>query len=338
MRIILYFCLVKIIEDYKKTIKSSETEDWLDYRFVRPFSYLWALLFARFDIHPNTVTIISMIIGAASCVFFAHGSYFYEGWNGLFLNLIAIMMLVMADVFDCTDGQLARLTGKRSQLGRILDGAAGFVWFIPIYLAIDYRFYIHHDIEFSWLGLSGDNPSTVMIATAVVFVLSLFSGFMGISSQQRMADYYIQVHLFFLKGEKGAELDSSAQQQKVFDETPWEGNYLWKTFLRSYISYTQKQEAATPKFQQLMQVLNEKYGSPENMPLEIRERMLQLSRQLMPWNAMLTFNFRTIWLILFCLSDIPACYFLFEVIVMELLTRGIIRYHESECEKIIPLT
>ena len=63
-----------MLENYKKTLKSAETEDWLDYRFVRPFSYLWALLFARFDIHPNTVTILSMIIGAASCMLFAHGS------------------------------------------------------------------------------------------------------------------------------------------------------------------------------------------------------------------------------------------------------------------------
>ena len=327
---------MKFIEEYKKSIKSAETEDWLDYRFIRPFSYLWALLFARLNIHPNTVTILSMIIGAASCIFFAHGCYYYEGWNGFVFNIIAILMLIMADVFDCTDGQLARITGKRSQIGRILDGAAGFVWFIPIYLAFDYRFYIHHSIEFSWLGLS-DTPTTVMIATVVIFILSLFSGFMGISSQQRMADYYIQIHLFFLKGEKGAELDNSAQQQKEFDNTPWEENYLWKTFLRSYIGYTQKQEAATPMFQELMQTLKEKYCASENIPTEIREQMLRLSRQIMPWNAMLTFNFRTAWLILFCLCDIPACYFLFEVIVMELLTRGIIRYHETECKKILHL-
>ena len=48
------------------TLKSSETEDWLDYRVVRPLSYLWALLFEKLDIHPNTVTIMSMIIGAGS--------------------------------------------------------------------------------------------------------------------------------------------------------------------------------------------------------------------------------------------------------------------------------
>ena len=49
-------------EEFKKTLKSSETEDWLDLHFVRPFCYYWALLFARLDIHPNTVTILSMFI------------------------------------------------------------------------------------------------------------------------------------------------------------------------------------------------------------------------------------------------------------------------------------
>ena len=326
-----------MLENYKKTLKSAETEDWLDYRFVRPFSYLWALLFARFDIHPNTVTILSMIIGAASCVLFAHGSYYYEGWNGFLLNIIAILMLIMADVFDCTDGQLARLTGKKSRIGRILDGAAGFVWFVPIYLAFVYRFYIHHDLEFTFLGLGDyiNSPDIVLIATAIVFVLSLISGFAGISGQQRVADYYIQIHLFFLKGEKGAELDNSAAQQKEYDETPWEGNRLWKAFLQSYVGYTKKQEAATPRFQALMAALKEKYGSHDAIPADLRNRLLNLSRTIMPWNAMLTFNFRTAWLILFCLIDLPACYFLFEVIVMEILTRCIIRYHEKNCEKIL---
>ena len=180
-----------MIKELKKkvqaTLKSSETEDWLDYRVVRPLSYLWALLFAKLDIHPNTVTIISMIIGAASCVFFMHGSFYYEGWQGLLMNIIGVLLLCQADIFDCTDGQLARMTGKKSRLGRILDGMAGFVWFIPIYIALMFRFYNHHSLEFGWLGIA-DTEQNVLIATAVVVVLALISGFAGMGGQQRLAD------------------------------------------------------------------------------------------------------------------------------------------------------
>ena len=115
---------------YLATLKSSETEDWLDYRVIRPLCYFLAVFFAKLNIHPNAVTIASMFIGAASSIFFYHGSFYYEGWYGLWLNIIGVILLCIADLLDCTDGQLARLTGKKSRLGRILDGMAGFTWFI----------------------------------------------------------------------------------------------------------------------------------------------------------------------------------------------------------------
>jgi phosphatidylglycerophosphate synthase len=127
-------------EKIYQSMKSVETEDWLDLHVIRPLCYYCAKGFAYFDIHPNTVTILSMFIGAGSCVFFAHGSHYYEGVAGVVLNLVAILLLMVADILDCTDGQLARMTGKKSKVGRILDGMAGFVWFTPIYFAIVWRF------------------------------------------------------------------------------------------------------------------------------------------------------------------------------------------------------
>ena len=320
-------------EKVQSTLKSSETEDWLDYHFVRPLSYYCAVGFAKVGVHPNMVTIMSMIIGAASTYFYAHGCYYYEGMEGLVYNLIAIFLLIWADIYDCTDGQLARMTGKKSQMGRILDGAAGFVWFVPIYLGLVYRFYNYHDIEFSWLDIDNTMDNTY-IATGVVFVLALISGFLGMGGQQRLADYYIQIHLFFLKGEKGSELDNSAQQQKLYDETPWKGNLIWKYFLKSYVSYTQKQEKATPEFQKLMGKLKDKYGSVDKIPAEVREEIHRNSLAIMKWNGLLTFNFRSGMFFIFCLLDIPVANFLFEIIGMSLLTYYINHRHEAFCKKI----
>lgn len=320
-------------EKFMATLKSSETEDWLDYRFVRPLSYLCACGFEKLGTHPNTVTIISMIIGAGSCILYAHGGYFYEGYNGLMLNLIAILLLIIADILDCTDGQLARMTGKKSQMGRILDGAAGFVWFVPIYLALVWRFYNYHDIEFGWLGIENNETNTI-IATAVVFILSLISGFTGMGGQQRLADYYIQIHLFFLKGEKGSELDTSVKQREIYEQTPKEGNTLWRMFLKSYIGYTEKQEKATPEFQNLMAKIRTKYGSEGNMPEELRKELHRSSKALIGLNGMLTFNFRAGMFFLFCLLDIPAMNFVFEIVGMGLLTAYINHRHEAFCKRI----
>ena len=320
-------------EGFKATLKSSETEDWLDLHVIRPFCYYCALAFNKFDVHPNTVTIWSMIIGAASAFFFACGSFYYSGTWGVVMNIVAIILLMIADIFDCTDGQLARMTGKKSRMGRILDGVAGFAWFIPIYHALVYRFYMHHDIEFAFLGIDNTQQNTI-IATVIVYILGIISGVAGLAGQQRLADYYIQVHLFFLKGEKGSELDNSKRQQEIYDQmttdTPWAERY----FQKSYIDYTKKQEKVTPQFQRLMQKLREKFGATENIPESVCKEFHDKSLPVIFWNGLLTFNFRSFWLFLFCLLDVPVMNFLWEIVGMGLLYLYVNRRHENFCKKI----
>lgn len=322
-----------MFEKYKKTLKSTETDDLLDLYLIRPICYYLAVFFNKFDIRPNTVTIWSMLFGIASAYFFAQGSYYYCGHEGIIANIIAFVLLMIADFLDCTDGQLARLSGKKSRLGRILDGIAGFTWFGPIYVCLVYRFYLHHDIEFNWLGIENNEQNT-LIATAIVFVLGLVSGVKGMAGQQRLADYYIQAHLFFLKGESGSELDNFEQQKQLYKETSWEGNYVWKAFLLNYVGYTKKQEDATPEFQRLMRKLKEKFGSAGNAPQEVRKEFHEKSLRLMFWNGLLTFNFRTFWLILFCMLDVPVLNFVFETFIMFLLYLWIRHRHESFCKQI----
>ncbi|MBE6289610.1 MAG: CDP-alcohol phosphatidyltransferase family protein [Bacteroidaceae bacterium] len=318
---------------YLASLKSVETEDWLDFHLVRPFCYHLARFLAKFGIHPNTVTIWSIIIGAGSCVFFAHGSFYYEGVRGLVLNLIAVFLLCWADIFDCTDGQLARLTGQKSRLGRILDGVAGFIWYMFIYVAIAYRFYLHHGLEFGWFGIENTAENT-MIATCVVVALGLYSGFVCMAGQTRLADYYIQVHLFFLKGAKGSEFDNSKKQQEIYEQTSWKGNWVWKAFLNSYVGYTRKQEKATPQFQRMMKLMKEKYGSVEQVPSAIRQEFHDQSLALMKWNGLLTFNFRSAIFFLACLLDVPVMNFIFEIVVMSLLAWYINHRHESFSKQI----
>lgn len=320
-------------EEFKKTLKSSDTEDWLDLHFVRPFCYYWALLFARLDIHPNTVTILSMFIGAGSAIFFGCASFYYNGMEGLMFNIIAILMLCLADIFDCTDGQLARMTGKKSKLGRILDGLAGFTWFIPIYHAMIYRFYLHHELEFQWLGIE-DTPENALIVTGIAYIIGVIAGFMGTGGQQRLADYYIQVHLFFLKGEKGSELDNSKRQQEIYDQMDETTPAYERYFQKTYIDYTKKQEASTPQFQRLLAKLRSKYGSLDAIPQEFREEFRQYSLPVIKWNGLLTFNFRSFWLFLFCLLDVPVMYFVWEIVGMGLLYLYVKRRHEAFCRKL----
>ena len=113
------------------TLKSLDTEEFTDIHFYRPLGYLWARLFEKLGISPNSVTIASIFIGIAAGVCF----YF----NSLLINVIGMLLLIWANTYDSADGQLARMTGKKTPLGRILDGMAGDFWFISIYFFICLR-------------------------------------------------------------------------------------------------------------------------------------------------------------------------------------------------------
>ena len=83
-----------------------------------------------------------------------------------------------------------------------------------------------------------------------------------------------------------------------------------------------------------MAKLKEKYGSMDNIPADVREEIHRQSLAIMPWNGLLTFNFRSAFLFLFCLLDIPAINFLWEIIGMGLLRLYVNHRHESFCKKI----
>ena len=320
-------------ENIEKTVKSNDTEEWLDTVWTRPIGYQWARFFNYFNVHPNTVTIWSMVIGVASAFFFVHGSFRTEGTKGLLYNIIAVLLLAWANFYDSADGQLARMTGKKTQLGRILDGAAGDVWFIAIYHALTLRIYFHHDLEFQWLGIENTERNSIL-ATLVFYACAWFSGILLHARQCGLSDYYRQIHLFFLKGKAGSELDSSLQQKRLYDETPWKGNVIYKFFLLTYINYTRGQEKQTPQFQQLKQALKEKYGAAENIPQAFRERFRQHSLPMMKWANILTFNTRAITLYVACLIDFPWLYVLTEVTLLTWLYLYMRHTHERFCKEL----
>lgn len=321
-------------EKVAKTFKSEDTEEWLDKVWTRPVGYLFAVFFKKLHVHPNGVTVLSMIIGAASAWFFASGSYRYCGLHGLKMNIIAVVMLAVADFLDSADGQLARMTNQKTRLGRILDGAASEVWFIPIYLAFVVRFYYHHSVEFGWFDIADNNGNTLFF-TGLLLLLCLFSGFVCHSGQCGIADYYRQIHLFVVNGKDGSELDTSKKQREIYDSTPWKGNVLWKAFLKTYVGYTARQERLTPNFQILREKVNRRYGSMAAVPDDIKQEFRKRSLPLMKIANILTFNVRAMVMYALCLLDLPWAYFLFETIIMTGLAEWMIRRHESLCADIL---
>lgn len=291
-------------ERVRATMKSEDTEGKFELYVTRTPGYLWALLFQKLNVHPIAVTLLSIIIGAAA-------GYFFR-FDDLKMNLIGMLLLIWANWYDCADGQLARMTGKKTLIGRILDGFAGDVWFFSIYFFICLRL----NAEWGYW----------------IWIIAAYSGFHCHARQCALADYYRNIHLLFLKGESGSELDHYRQQRDLMYSLPWnKKEWFHKIYLYFYSNYTRRQEKMTPKFQKFYKVLRNKY--PTVIPQDLRDRFRKVSLPLMKYTNILTFDTRVGVLFLSLLIGEPWIFFCFEIIVLEALRFYTLRTHERFCEQ-----
>jgi hypothetical protein len=288
----------------KLSFKSEDTEEWLDVHFTRPIGLVFALLWNKLDIHPNVITIISIFLGVGA------GWMFH--YTDLLHNIYGVLLLMFANFCDSTDGQMARITGKKTLIGRMLDGFSGDLWFTAIYVGIVVRLWNQFipGTDIQW-GIWG-------------FVLCAVAGFGLHAKQSSLADYYRQIHLFFLLGKDGSELDNYKQQRATYEALP-KSDVLSRVFYYNYANYCKSQEKRTPQFQKFFA------GWKLKPQEEIRERLLAGSRPLMKYTNLLTFNSRAITIYVTCLLDCPWVYPLVEITIFQAMYVYMHRTHEKLC-------
>lgn len=295
----------------RASFKSEDTEEWLDVHFTRPIGLAFALMWERLHVHPNVITVISIFLGvAAGCMF-----YYTDVWY----NVMGVIFLMFANFCDSTDGQLARLTNQKTIMGRMLDGFSGDLWFFSIYLAIILRLY-PQTIPFTDLhwGMFG-------------FVLGAVASLLCHSPQSSLADYYRQIHLYFLLGKSGSELDDSKTQRAIYESLPKKGNFWARKFYYNYTNYCRSQEKRTPDFQSFYRQIKAKYPNAEDMPQELRDDFRRGSLPLMKYTNMLTFNSRAILIYITCLLNVPYIYLLVEILVFSVMYHHMHVKHEALC-------
>lgn len=290
---------------FKDSLKSWDTENWLDRYFYRPIAFKLAVLLKPTSVTPNAVTIFSIFVGVGACLLF------YPSQN-LLLNLLGFALLVFANTLDCVDGQLARLTGKGSQIGRILDGMTGDIWFFTFYTVMSFRFIETHSDWGYWFF--------------AVTVLSALSHLY----QAGMVDYYKTLHLHFLKGGLNSEFEDTTSINAKYHEMTWKNDGISKLFLKLYYYYTKNQELYTPQLKRYINQLNETH--PNGYPQETMDTFREKSLKLMPALDAMTFNARSVVMLVTLLLNIPWLYFAVEILVMNPLLYITIYRHEQMCK------
>lgn len=287
-------------KEYLSSLKSLETENYVDRMFYRPLGFKIAKAIQHTGVTPNVVTIISIFVGmGGACMFY------FTGQMGLIF--LGILGLVCANILDCVDGQLARMTGIKSEIGRILDGIAGDLWFLTIYAALSLRLY--DEIGSSWIF--------------VIAVLSVFSHF----TQAALTDYYKTLHLYFVSPSKGKEF---APPESVRARLKTMRGGINKVFTTLYLYYTILQSKLTPNLGEMIQKLNRTYPQ-DQIPEHIRLRYRQGSIIVMKCLDLLTFNGRSIPLFIILITGHVWFYFLYEIVFLNIILIVSKNQHEILC-------
>lgn len=83
----------------------------------------------RLGIHPNAVTGAGLGFGLLAGLAYLH----WQDWR---FATLGFALMIGWHVMDGLDGQLARATGRTSDIGRLLDGVADYATFVAVGLAL----------------------------------------------------------------------------------------------------------------------------------------------------------------------------------------------------------
>jgi hypothetical protein len=127
--------------------KAIEIEELTDIFFFRPGGWIIAKGARAVGLTPSLLSIGRALTGVAG------GALLYDENRGL----LAFLLLLLSETIDSADGQLARMTGRMTELGRVLDGVGDYVAHTAIYIAIAASV-IHHGgsaVVLVWMVLAG---------------------------------------------------------------------------------------------------------------------------------------------------------------------------------------
>jgi phosphatidylglycerophosphate synthase len=289
------------------TYKAREAEGVLDLYFYRPIGFWLAQFFARLKMTPAGVSLLAGIFGVVA------GHLYY--YRDLSINVAGMVLHVCSNTLDNADGQLARLTGRQSREGRIIDSIADHLVFVSVYL--------HLTLRCLFQGSS-----------AAVFLLGFAAG-ISHALQGAAADYYRSTYLYFVTAGTRTGADSSSGLRSDYLKLTWRHTPWQKLLLALYLNFTRQQEMLAPRLKTLRDVVRQLFHG--EIPDRLRTRYRNLARPMLKWWCLLMTNIRM--LILFALLFIgqPVYYFWFELIPLNLLFVYLLFRQEKMAESLLEI-
>jgi phosphatidylglycerophosphate synthase len=256
----------------QRPTRPAELEDWLNARLYHPLSWRLARRLTGTWVTPDMVS-----VAGAVAVMLAALAYAQPGWPWSALAGLALHM--GWHVIDGADGDLARLTGRASAHGELVDGVCDYAGHILLYLTLGW-------LAAAQIGAAG----WVLMAAAGVSRVVQAAHYEGVRRQYQLVAYGTP----WLASEAAAGGDREAGRRH-----PFVAYYLWLTGLIVPHRAALVVAAAEPTRCHVMRMWL--YGPGKIM-----------LRQMTPLSA----NYRTLAVGAAMLAGAPEWYFAFEIVVL----------------------
>jgi phosphatidylglycerophosphate synthase len=270
--------------------KGPVVEEWADRRFFRPLGWRIATALQSTRVSADAVTLASLVLGVLA------GHLFW--YRSASINAAGVLLFIISDVLDSADGQLARLRGTSTRMGRILDGLADTGRFLSLYGHLGARLYVAH----GWNGA----------ALALAALLSH-------SYQAAAADFIRQAYLYFAVG-SGSELDIAQQPSAIESTSLWSRISVW-----IYGDYVRRQAWLFPRTTALARSL-----AGRDVPDSLRLSWADRQRWLVRGCALIAQNIRWLLLALTVVPHWPSAYCWIVIGPLNVVLVLLIAAHERE--------
>ncbi len=218
---------MSFLDDYRKMAKPRAVEEWGDIYLIRPLGYLFVQMLRHTALTPTMVSGLAVLAG-----WWTAWIYFLANSRGgdVLLAFLAALAFLIHSALDSADGQLARLTGRTSQLGRIIDGFCDSFVFFSIYAAI---------VASTWVRCPQYGIIVTVLAIPAVYMHSL---------QSSLAEYQRTLYLAAVHGGRDI-FDSNPENEGIFSVGG--GNAMVSLLQDLYARYFRQQRALLPSTESL---------------------------------------------------------------------------------------
>ncbi len=144
--------------------------------FVKPI----VNILVKIKIHPNLVTLLSLLLGIVAFLFY---------WQGIFWA--GAIFLFLCGIFDTFDGEIARQTNRVTKIGGFLDSTADRINEFLIYLGLFLYYYSHETYALFWIF-------TAMFGSMMVSYTRARGEGLGISPQVGFFERFTRILLLII--------------------------------------------------------------------------------------------------------------------------------------------